>query len=709
MNRADKLKQYRGGYNRQKKRGRPSPRTGTRTSRGSQNIPGIGLLLLGILAVCICIFGSYLIHKKGESPALAYVTQTEFASLMSFLDQDILQGQWKKDADEAVTQQEIRDFLQSIGLSDIITRNGGNDKLDRESVMKYYDQIRDYLDIGEYVSKKNILCLKQSKNSCYTQDGKLKLKIDSLKLDDMHTYEVYVMGKEILGVRKESGKAIALKNVSVKKISKDEIVFSYQDKEYKAGCKEKTIEDSMLQENMQCTLYVKNGYITEVKDKKGGSIEGNAPMKIADTVNVLILNQGVIHYDQVYLTCDTNCVVSHDKKSEKQNASNVLSSKELKLKNGTYASMTPDKESGRIFLTDRKGKKITNGYYGSIYIYKDKEGYYIVNKVKIEKYLYSVVASEMPSYFAPEALKAQAICARSYVCRQMAGEDYREYHAQIDDSTNYQVYNKSEVVEEDIQAVESTAGLVMCAEGEIVDAYYFSTSCGYSSDMEIWNQKGAFPYLKAKAIAPPSKSKQEFDLSSEKAFQAYITKDDKNAYDKESKFFRWKATVELSSCLDELKNRIKERQTINPQNVTMYAKRKGKEKKVDSLEGFGGFKNMYCGKRGKSGAVLELVIEFEFGKVKIQSEYNIRYIVGCAMEKISYADGSADTASRFLPSAYFSISFQKKSCRFVLAGGGNGHGIGMSQYGADSMADDGWDYKQILNFYYDGIEIVKMN
>lgn len=673
-------------------------------------MPGAGLLLLGILAVCICMFGSYLIHKKGESPALAYVTQTEFASLMSFLDEDILQEQWEKDDGQEVTRQEIRDFLQSIGLSDMIAANGGNEKLDRESVMKYYDQIRDYLDVGETVSKKTILCLKQSKNSCYTQDGKLKLKVDSLKLEDMHTYEVYVMGKEILGIRKESGKAVTLKNVGVKDVSKNEITFTYQNKEYKADCKDGT----MLQENMQCTIYVKNGSITEAKDKKEDAAGGKSTVEMADTVSVLLLNHGVIHYDQVNLSCDTGCVVEHQKKSEKQAASYVLSSQKLKLKKGDCASVTPDKENGRIFLTDGKGKKISNGYYGSMYIYRDTEGYYIVNKVKIEKYLYSVVASEMPSYFAPEALKAQAVCARSYVCRQMAGGDYSEYHAQIDDSTNYQVYNKSDVVEEDIQAVESTAALVMYAQDEIVNAYYYSTSCGYGSGMEIWNQENACPYLKGKAISPPSKSKEnlkkeDFDLSSEKKFRSYITSDDPDAYDKESKFFRWKATVELSSCITELKKRIEERQSVNPQYITLYAKKKGQEKKVSSLKGFGGFQKIYCGKRSKSGAILELVIEFEFGKAKIQSEYNIRYIVGCAMENISYADGSKDAASRFLPSAYFSISFQEKSRRYVLAGGGNGHGIGMSQYGADCMADQGWDYQKILNFYYDGIEIVKMN
>ncbi len=114
---------------------------------------------------------------------------------------------------------------------------------------------------------------------------------------------------------------------------------------------------------------------------------------------------------------------------------------------------------------------------------------------------------------------------------------------------------------------------------------------------------------------------------------------------------------------------------------------------------------MYCSKRGKSGAILVLTVQFEFGKVEIRSEYNIRSILGCAMEQITYADGTTDTSVRFLPSAYFSISFDKKSSRYVLTGGGNGHGMGMSQYGAAGMARAGWNYKQILEFFYDGARV----
>ena len=313
----------------------------------------------------------------------------------------------------------------------------------------------------------------------------------------------------------------------------------------------------------------------------------------------------------------------------------------------------------------------------------------------------------MPSSFGTEALKAQAVCARSYVYRQMQAGDYEAYHAQIDDSTNYQVYNKSDISEEDVTAVEETAGEIMYVQDEIVNAYYFSSSHGYTSTMEIWNQdEDAYPYLKFKSLNMKKNAKKP-DLSDEKTFRQHIKSDKTKTYDSSSRYYRWQARLEFSSCIKELKEKIQQRYQVNPDNFSFYLTSGKKPKKVTSLKGFGGIKKISCARRGKSGAVLELSVTFEFGRAVIQSEYNIRAVLGCAMEQISYADGTKDTAARFLPSSFFAIEYDKKSRRYVLSGGGNGHGMGMSQYGASGMAKEGWSYQDILKFFYDGAEIRK--
>ena len=67
------------------------------------------------------------------------------------------------------------------------------------------------------------------------------------------------------------------------------------------------------------------------------------------------------------------------------------------------------------------------------------DGYVLVNELPIETYLRYVLPSEMPTYFSYEALKAQAVCARTFAYKQMRQNAYAEYGANLDDSTAYQV------------------------------------------------------------------------------------------------------------------------------------------------------------------------------------------------------------------------------------------------------------------------------
>lgn len=674
---------------------------------------------MGIFVLCLLgagIFAALLItvvHNKKDASGLMYVTQEEFALLMSFLGEDSMLEAWENEPDAMVTQGKMKELIQNIGLSRMISVEGGSEKLSRKKAMEYYSQILEYLDLGENVRKETILVLSQSKDACRTADGELELTVKALKLEEFHVYDAYLLGETVLGICAQSDKTAVLKEVTIDSIGEGHVFFEYQGEGYQIACED--VDD--LYEMAVCTLCIKDGRAVKVKDIEGTAraieAEGDlAAKELPETVKVLLLNKGAVHYDQIYISCNGRCSVAKGKKKTDYKASSVINVKKLKIKIGKCASIAPEKWSSKLFLTDKDGKAVSKGYYGRMVVYRDSQGYYIVNKVNIEKYLYSVVASEMPSSFETEALKAQAVCARSYVYRQMQEEDYRAYHAQIDDSTNYQVYNKSDVSREGIAAVKETSGIVMYAGDEIVNAYYFSSSCGFSSGMEIWNQDGECEYLSAKSLMKDKdkgKDKEQFDLSDERAFRQFIASSDREAYDSTSRYYRWKAKVELSACIEKLREVIQSRYKINPDNFDFYSTAGKKPKKVSSLKGFGGVKKMYCSKRGKSGAILELTIRFEFGKVVVKSEYNIRAVVGCGLEKITYADGSTDTSSRFLPSAYFSISYDEKSKRCLLTGGGNGHGMGMSQYGADSMAKEGWDYQKILKFSYDGIELKKIN
>lgn len=675
-------------------------------------------------SVCLAALLLFLLRSKKDGTDFLFVTKGELASCMSFLSEDLLPDGWEKEADAYVTQAEMKELVRNVGLAEMVPVSGGKERLKRAEIMKNYEQMLDYLDLEDAVQKETVLVLSWDGKFCQTQEKNLQTDTEAFELQDFYTYGVYRMGDRILGVKAESEKTIALRLAQFTSISDDSIQVTYETKKYKIPCKDRQGMEELKNagSGASCTLCVKGGAVTKIKDVKAadnakGQKESQiqASQKLSENVKVLLLNNGKIHYDQIYLASDGKWTVKQTvKKKEKKTAyqsSDILSVKKLKLAKGGHAVITSIGEDGKLYLTDADGSRISKGYYGSLTVYRDGEGYYLVNNVKVEKYLYSVVASEMPASFGVEALKAQAVCARSYVFRQMAAGDYSQYHAQIDDSTNYQVYNKSEVVDADIEAVEATFGEVMYAQDEIVNAYYFSSSYGYTSSMEIWGQdEEAYPYLKIKSMDPSAKEgKKQPDLSKEADFQAYISDRQAQAFDSGSRYFRWEAKVELNAAVKELKEKIKERQKVNPDHFTFYSTAKKQTKKVSSLKGFGGVKKIYCSKRGRSGAILVLTIQFEFGKVEITSEYNIRAVIGCAMEQITYADGTSDTSVRFLPSAYFSIVLDKKSKRYLLSGGGNGHGMGMSQYGAAGMAKEGWNYKKILTFFYDGVTVQKIN
>ena len=96
--------------------------------------------------------------------------------------------------------------------------------------------------------------------------------------------------------------------------------------------------------------------------------------------------------------------------------------------------------------------------------------------------------------YEPEALKAQAVCARSYACIQLLRGDLAEYGAHIDDSTAYQVYNRVTDADAAREAVIATQGEVLSYQGNIVEAYYFSTSMGYTAAADVWNVEDPAEY-----------------------------------------------------------------------------------------------------------------------------------------------------------------------------------------------------------------------
>ena len=322
--------------------------------------------------------------------------------------------------------------------------------------------------------------------------------------------------------------------------------------------------------------------------------------------------------------------------------------------------------SGAIRISPRQpGEKLTvttltRGYgvpsYGGIIELVANGGVAVINEISFEKYLYGVVPSEMPASYEMEALKCQAVCARSYAYHQMQEMAYPQYQAQVDDSTAFQVYGNSEIQPSVIQAVDETAGQKLWYQGQVAAAYYYSTSCGMSTDMTAWGGSAGeeTAYLKSISISG-----------------------EQGDYEKELPWYRWEAAIP---------------KTVISALISEYAE-----------TDIGNLTRLEVTERGAGGVALVLVAEGDRGSAVIETENKIRRALGGSGYEIMKQDGNLTPARDLLPSAFFEIEEQPE--QIILHGGGFGHGIGMSQNGANEMAKQGMGYEEILKTFYCGVTI----
>ena len=132
-------------------------------------------------------------------------------------------------------------------------------------------------------------------------------------------------------------------------------------------------------------------------------------------------------------------------------------------------------------------RKADDAYRGTIECYRTAEGLVLINELALEEYLYAVVPSEMPSSYPLEALKSQAVCARTYAYRYILRAGLPAFGAHVDDTTSYQVYHNSSENTATTTAVKETNGILLTYQGEPAQNYYYSTSCGVGTDAGIYS------------------------------------------------------------------------------------------------------------------------------------------------------------------------------------------------------------------------------
>lgn len=258
-----------------------------------------------------------------------------------------------------------------------------------------------------------------------------------------------------------------------------------------------------------------------------------------------------------------------------------------------------------------------------------------IEKVPLEDYIVGVVASEMPAEFEKEALKAQALAARTFIVEQMLNENKTDLPegALVYDTVVHQVYkNENELkqvwgpdykwkIQKVREAVNETRGQILTFDGSPITASFFSTSNGFTENSEaIW--PNSVPYLKS--------VESKWDLQSPK--------------------FNGREVFTVQEFEKKLGVKLPDDSTIG--NVTERT-------------------------AGQRVAKVEI-------NGKVVSGKDIREKLG-------------------LKSTDF--TWERKGDNIIINTEGYGHGVGMSQYGANGMASEGKNYKEIVSHYYQGVEI----
>lgn len=715
----------------------------------------IAIAVVSIVLLLSAIMGIYQIQEKSKNYSDKKIPVGEIKAEL-----EAVTGVKIKVSGKYLTYKQLEEILEDVHLKQYITYSEkyGSKKVEQKEWNSIYEHILDYLDTKEQISKKKLLILSvdEKEKKVYTSQGTFSLMDDLLRATPFETYEVYIYKDNLLGIVNHLEDEMVLSNAYLKsmKNGKIKILFDKRDYVIETNTKNKDIDPSV------CDLIFKEQKVTEIQkkeetiegklitmDQEKIEIEGYGQISLAErvpvyrvyggleevsledivldnmkvsyvvgkgkvqaillrepaeiqNVRVLLLNEGAVGYENIWLTSDKDFHTDVNQAQTDYPGGQIISAKDIICDNTDVVLKITPTEGGKLYLTKEDGTANSLTYSGNFEIRKTTEGYTIVNVLSMEEYVCGVLPSEMPETFEDEALKAQAVCARSYAYIQLMKGAYAAYGAHVDDSTNYQVYNKKESSEKSRMAVQSTAGETLQYKNQVIEAYYFSTSCGHTGSLVNWNltEDESNAYLKGIWV---KEKEDSLDLSVEDNFKKYITAADESSFDSNVPYFRWKAQLDFNEKSETIRNLLSNQKKTSPENVSFY----NGESEKKSIKGFGAITGVSVKERGSSGSILTLEIDFENGAAFLKNEYNIRKVLGSALTEFTCQDGSKNTSMTILPSSYCTVEYNSESKCASLQGGGFGHGIGMSQYGADAMAKKGYTYDKILKFYYQNIEI----
>jgi len=422
-------------------------------------------------------------------------------------------------------------------------------------------------------------------------------------------------------------------------------------------------------------------------------------------IRVLIMSEGFgsIYHTELVISCSEGLCVEADGDKKDYAPDYEFTLKKGQIKKGKFIQIS-GKNNGRLVIKNlnRNG---SSTYRGTLECYGTKDGIVAVNELLVEEYLYGVVPSEMPSGYPAEALKAQAISARSYTYFHKQSYAYPEWRAHMDDSTSFQVYMNCDETEAACQAVDDTKDMVLTFKDALVESFYYSTSSGQNGGAGVWKDVPVESdgYLIESGEDVYAENSEE----GEAAYQTYIDHGSPEDVEYNEAWYRWEyAKVLDGKSTKLLLTKLYQMSLSQKKNVRIRSRYLASEKVKEETY----IKDIRILNRRKSGLVTKIMIETEHFRISVNTQHAIRQALGCAGDVVIKKDGSSYVLGDILPSAYFYIEkivdnngeSGNTLKQMIIHGAGLGHGCGMSQNGAKCLAKNGFTAAQILAYYYNG-------
>lgn len=307
-------------------------------------------------------------------------------------------------------------------------------------------------------------------------------------------------------------------------------------------------------------------------------------------------------------------------------------------------------------------------YRGDIRLCVKNGGILIINNISVEEYLYGVVGREMSEGFPIEALKAQAVAARNYTAISMGRHSSEGFD--LCNGVHCQAYGAVAAEGEKVRkAVDETAGVYLKYKGNPVQCYYYSSNGGYSENSEnVWVAE--LGYLKGK----------------------------KDPYEDASRIQNYNWTVTFTA--EDIRKTLSDRDIDIGDITDVRVKKYSENNHALELEivGSKGTKSYF--KDNIRAAMPKSLNSTLFTVTKSGGTREISVLTANGTVQLSSVSGTVLSGN-----GREYINTDGGEVEFTFTGSGWGHGVGMSQYGAMFMAEQGFGYEDILKFYFTDTEI----